>query len=304
MSQDEEYDFSKMHISELRDLITHHIQSALSNQRYAIEITEEFERLIGKYKIKIEEELKDCRLSKGSALSSFNQMDLIVEQYYFGLMRLFKISFPNPPEDLKLSLTPIELSKDAITGVSQFASANPATIFGLGLIYLFGDLGKIIVEYRGLEIADVEPNDYVDIDAGIFKVLKEGTVMYKKKAKSKKAKFDNFRDLWFDQDLYWPSLAILTKLDPPLATTNGECKEQNIGGFCVWIEQLRDQGIIKSYTYKGYAELLSKEFHPNSIDATLFGKPLIKIRRIYRDDIRLLVSKLSVLSDKERPERC
>ncbi|MDB4083053.1 hypothetical protein N9502_02175 [Vicingaceae bacterium] len=106
-----------------------------------------------------------------------------------------------------------------------------------------------------------------------------------------------FEELFYNTDLVIPSIDILKELDPPLIDTDCNYIGKLKGIICVWIDELKRQGIIKS-SYpeerKLFALLIPQKIKRFSIDESMFGKYHQKAEDNYRTDIKTKISKIKL----------
>ncbi len=110
-----------------------------------------------------------------------------------------------------------------------------------------------------------------------------------------------FDELFYNTDLVKPCIDILKKLDPPLIDTDCNYIGNLKGVFCVWIDEMQRQGIVKHYSdRKIFASLIPQKIKRFSIDESMFGKYQSKAENLYRTEIKTKVSiiKLSQNSQK------
>jgi hypothetical protein len=119
--------------------------------------------------------------------------------------------------------------------------------------------------------------------------------------KSKQEQPITFDDLFIDVSLVSVCIDILKEVTPPLIDTECNYIGKSKGAFCVWINELTRQGLVKHYSdRKIYASLLPQRIGRFNIDESMFGKHHEKAENQYRTDIKTLVSKvkLSQISQK------
>jgi hypothetical protein len=110
-----------------------------------------------------------------------------------------------------------------------------------------------------------------------------------------------FEELFYNIDFVNPCIDILKELKSPFIDTDYNYIGKLKGVYCIWIEELTKQGIIKSYSErKIYASLIPTKIKGFSIDESMFGKIPIRAEN-YRIDIKSKISiiKLSQVSQKE-----
>jgi len=110
-----------------------------------------------------------------------------------------------------------------------------------------------------------------------------------------------FNELFHDGNLVNPCIDILKELTPPFIDTDYNFIGTLKGIYCIWIDELTNQGIMKRYTdRKIYASLIPTKIKGFSIDESMFGK-IHKKAENHRIDIKTRMSmiKLSQVSQKE-----
>ena len=125
--------------------------------------------------------------------------------------------------------------------------------------------------------------------------------LLKNETKSKQEQPIAFDELFNDASLVSVCIDILKEVTPPLIDTECNYIGKSKGAFCVWINELTRQGIVKHYSdRKIYASLLPQRIGRFNIDESMFGKHHKKAENQYRTDIKALVSKvkLSQISQK------
>lgn len=109
-----------------------------------------------------------------------------------------------------------------------------------------------------------------------------------------------FDELFYNADLVTPCIDLLKELDPPLIDTDCNYIGKLKGVFCVWIEELQRQGIVKHYSdRKIFALLIPTKIKRFSIDESMFGKPQSKAENLYRTDIKTKVSKIKLSQNSQ-----
>ena len=106
-----------------------------------------------------------------------------------------------------------------------------------------------------------------------------------------------FDELFYNADLVTPCIDILKELDPPLIDTDYNYIGKLKGVFCVWIDEMQRQGIVKGNypdERKLLALLLKQKIKRFSIDESMFGKHQSKAENLYRTDIKAKVSKIKL----------
>lgn len=115
------------------------------------------------------------------------------------------------------------------------------------------------------------------------------------KQKPEKETPKTFEELFYNTDLVTPCIDILKELDPPLIDTDCNYIGKLKGVFCVWIDEMQRQGIVKHYSdRKIFASLIPQKIKRFSIDESMFGKYQNKAENLYRTDIKTKVSKIKL----------
>lgn len=109
-----------------------------------------------------------------------------------------------------------------------------------------------------------------------------------------------FDELFYNTDLVKPCIDILKKLDPPLIDTDCNYIGKLKGVFCVWIDEMQRQGIVKHYSdRKIFASLIPQKIKRFSIDESMFGKYQSKAENLYRTDIKTRVSNIKLSQNSQ-----
>jgi hypothetical protein len=109
-----------------------------------------------------------------------------------------------------------------------------------------------------------------------------------------------FDELFYNADLVKPCIDILKELDPPLIDTDCNYIGKLKGVFCVWIDEMQRQGIVKHYSdRKIFASLIPQKIKRFSIDESMFGKHQNKAENLYRTDIKTKVSKIKLSQNSQ-----
>ena len=106
-----------------------------------------------------------------------------------------------------------------------------------------------------------------------------------------------FDELFYNTDLVKPCIDILKELDPPLIDTDCNYIGKLKGVFCVWIDEMQRQGIVKSNypeERKLFASLIPTKIKRFSINESMFGKYQTKAENLYRNDIKTKVSNIKL----------
>jgi len=111
-----------------------------------------------------------------------------------------------------------------------------------------------------------------------------------------------FDELFYNTDLVKPCIDILKELDPPLIDTDCNYIGKLKGVFCVWIDEMQKQGIVKSNYQeerKLFASLIPTKINRFSIDESMFGKYQSKAENQYRTDIKTKVSNIKLSQNSQ-----
>ena len=121
------------------------------------------------------------------------------------------------------------------------------------------------------------------------------------KQKPKQETPKTFDELFYNTDLVKPCIDILKKLDPPLIDTDCNYIGNLKGVFCVWIDEMQRQGIVKHYSdRKIFASLIPQKIKRFSIDESMFGKYQSKAENLYRTDIKTMVSNIKLSQNSQK----
>ena len=134
-----------------------------------------------------------------------------------------------------------------------------------------------------------------------FLIFKEQPQVYVK-TKTVRETPKTFEELFYNIDFVNPCIDILKELKSPFIDTDYNYIGKSKGVYCVWIEELKKQGIIKHYSErKIYASLIPTKIKGFSIDESMFGKHHSRAEILNLTDIKTKVSniKLSQVSQKE-----
>lgn len=109
-----------------------------------------------------------------------------------------------------------------------------------------------------------------------------------------------FDELFYNTDLVKPCIDILKELDPPLIDTDCNYIGKLKGVFCVWIDEMQRQGIVKHYSNrKIFASLIPQKIKRFSINESMFGKYQSKAENLYRTNIKTKVSKIKLSQNSQ-----
>jgi hypothetical protein len=120
-------------------------------------------------------------------------------------------------------------------------------------------------------------------------------------SKTKKEAPKAFDELFYDANFVLPCIEILKEVEPPLIDTECNYIGKSKGAFCVWIDEMQKQGIIKHYSdRKIFALLLPQIIKRFSIDESMFGKPQNKAENQYRFDIKTKLSQVKLSQNSQK----
>lgn len=121
------------------------------------------------------------------------------------------------------------------------------------------------------------------------------------KTKTEQETPKTFEELFYNTDLVKPCIDILKNLDPPLIDRECNYIGSLKGVFCVWIDEMQKQGIVKHFSdRKIYASLLEQRINRFSIDESMFGKYQKKANNQYRTDIKTLLSQIKLSQNSQK----
>lgn len=113
-----------------------------------------------------------------------------------------------------------------------------------------------------------------------------------------------FDELFHHSDLVAPCLDILKEIEPPLIDTENNYIGGLKGAFCIWVDEMQRQGIIKYQSdRKVYASLIPQKINGFSIDESMFGKHHKKAEYNYRKDIETKVSAIKLSQNSHLESR-
>ncbi|RTL47767.1 MAG: hypothetical protein EKK39_13330 [Sphingobacteriales bacterium] len=121
------------------------------------------------------------------------------------------------------------------------------------------------------------------------------------KTKTEQETPKTFEELFYNTDLVKPCIDILKNLDPPLIDRECNYIGSLKGVFCVWIDEMQKQGIVKHFSdRKIYASLLEQRINRFSIYESMFGKYQKKANNQYRTDIKTLLSQIKLSQNSQK----
>jgi hypothetical protein len=110
-----------------------------------------------------------------------------------------------------------------------------------------------------------------------------------------------FEELFYDVSLISPCIDILKKIEPPLIDTECNYIGNLKGAFCIWIDEMQRQSIIKKFTdRKIFASLIPHKIKRFSIDESMFGKHQSKAENQYRTDIKTMLSQIKLSQNSQK----
>ncbi len=119
--------------------------------------------------------------------------------------------------------------------------------------------------------------------------------------KTKKETPKAFVELFYDANFVLPCIEILKEIEPPLIDTECNYIGGLKGAFCVWIDEMQKQGIMKHYSdRKIFASLLPQIIKRFSIDESMFGKHHSKADNQYRFDIKTKLSQAKLSQNSQK----
>jgi len=147
--------------------------------------------------------------------------------------------------------------------------------------------------YRAWSIVFSSNNLFAPLFQEYFKALPPQPIVKQKPEQETPKTFD---ELFYNTDLVTPCIDILKKIDPPLIDTDCNYIGKLKSVFCVWIDEMQRQGIVKHYysDRKIFASLIPQKIKRFSIDESMFGKYQKKAENLYRTDIKTKVSKIKL----------
>lgn len=121
------------------------------------------------------------------------------------------------------------------------------------------------------------------------------------KNKTEQEQPKTFEELFYDTNFITPCIDILKQIEPPLIDTEYNYIGRLKGAFCVWIDEMQRQGIVKRFSdRKIFASLLTKKIKRFSIDESMFGKYQNKAENQYRTDIKTLLSQIKLSQNSQK----
>jgi len=112
---------------------------------------------------------------------------------------------------------------------------------------------------------------------------------------------NNFYEMFYKSEMVEPCIDLLKQLEPPLIDTDCNYIGKLKSVFCIWIDEMQRQGIIRQYTdRKIFALLIPQKIKRFSIDESMFGKHHKKAETNYRTDIKTMISKIKLSQDSQQ----
>lgn len=113
-----------------------------------------------------------------------------------------------------------------------------------------------------------------------------------------------FEDLFYDKNFVAPCIDILKEVEPPLIDAECNYIGKLKGAFCVWIDEMQRQGIVKGYSdRKIFASLIPQKIKRFSIDESMFGKRQSKAEELYRTDMKTLLSQIKLSQNSQNSQK-
>ena len=121
--------------------------------------------------------------------------------------------------------------------------------------------------------------------------------------KPKKKTPKTFDELFYNSNFVNPCIDILKELKHPFIDTDYNYIGKLKGVYCIWINELIKEGIIKRYNdRKIYASLIPSKVKGFSIDESMFGKHHEQAEKLYKIDIKTKISDIK-LSQSSQPSQ-
>jgi hypothetical protein len=150
---------------------------------------------------------------------------------------------------------------------------------------------------------ELYPNEFIGYDEIPIPIMSIDYNLQQKDPEKQKPEQETpktFDELFYNTDLVKPCIDILKELDPPLIDTDCNYIGKLKGVFCVWIDEMQRQGIVKHYSdRKIFASLIPQKIKRFSIDESMFGKYHIKAENLYRTDIKTRVSNIKLSQNSQ-----
>jgi len=137
---------------------------------------------------------------------------------------------------------------------------------------------------------------------GIYlNLITEIKALTPEQTKTEKEQPKMFEELFYDSSLILGCIDILKQVDPPLIDAENNYIGKSKGAFCVWIDEMQRQGIVKHYSdRKVFALLLPKVINRFTIDESMFGKNQVGAEKKYRTDIKTLLSQIKLSQNSHK----
>lgn len=144
---------------------------------------------------------------------------------------------------------------------------------------------------------------YYDWIKGLIAALPPQQTETKTEKEKEKETPKIFEELFYDINFVTPCIDLLKEIEPPLIDTECNYIGNLKGAFCVWIDQMQQQGIVKHFSdRKIFASLLPQKIKRFSIDESMFGKRHRKAENQYKADIKTLLSQIKLSQNSQKGE--
>jgi hypothetical protein len=161
--------------------------------------------------------------------------------------------------------------------------------------------GKYNIDFWGICNELGFSTDY--FDNGITMIFEEikNEKSQSQKAKTKQEQPKTFDELFYDTNLISPCIEILKNIEPPLIDTDYNYIGKLKGAFCIWIDEMEKQGIVKHFSdRKIFASLLPQKIKRFTIDESMFGKHHSRAENLYRIDIKTMLSQIKLSQNSQK----
>lgn len=105
-------------------------------------------------------------------------------------------------------------------------------------------------------------------------------------------KFQKFEDLFYDVDKIDGAINILREVDPPLIDVDNNWIGKPLGAVCVWVDELRDQGLMKSADGNTLSKLIPTKIPRLNISESMFRKYHGRAKEAYEMPFKSMISEL------------
>lgn len=124
---------------------------------------------------------------------------------------------------------------------------------------------------------------------------------YHKPRRKKKSNPIRFEELFYDEDSISSFVDVLRQIESPAIDYKGNFIGKSKGVICVWIDELRIQGIVKSYSDRNiYSSLIPLHIKGLQIDESMFGKYHKTAEMLYRTDLKALISNVKLSQNSQK----